>query len=165
MAQPAFKASRATCKHAARMPVKALRGAGFGPQPAGARSPPRAGFLYLFRGGAGCGLRAGFFYLLRCGPGCGPGYVKICGAGRAAGRMIQFRGGCGLNFFSRRSFSQNLCVCVCVRVCARVRVCAYVRMCVWCVYIVHCVACTTACVRRIFALIICHCFVVLPCQL
>ena len=26
-------------------------------------------------------------------------------------------------------------------------------------------ACTAACVRRIFALIICHCFVVLPCQL
>ena len=47
--------------------IKALRGAGFGPQP---------GFFDLLRGGAGW-----IFYLLRGGAGCGPGYVKICGAG------------------------------------------------------------------------------------
>ena len=38
---------------------------------------------------------AGQTSAVRAGPGCGPGYVKICAAGRAAGRMIQLRGGAG----------------------------------------------------------------------
>ena len=111
------------------------------------------GLDFLFVAGR-CGLRAGFFLFVagRCGlrarpVRCGPGYVKICGAGRAGGRMIQLRGGCGLNFFSPRSFSQNshiVCayslvddlialsffVCVCVRAC--VRACVRV-VCVHCV--------------------------------
>ena len=54
-----------------RMPGTALRGAGFGPQPAGA-----PGWV---------------LYLLLCGAGCGP---NQCRAGRTAGRRWQnMRGG------------------------------------------------------------------------
>ena len=63
------------------VPNKALRGAGFGPQPAGACSP-RAPACWIFVFVAGrCGLRARFLYLLRGGAGCG---LDQCGAGRAA---------------------------------------------------------------------------------
>ena len=77
-------------------------GGGFRPA---VRGPPRAGFFYLLRGGAGCGPD-------QCGAGraAGQDISKYAGAGRAAGRMIQLRGGCGLNFFSPRSLN-SLKIC------------------------------------------------------
>ena len=94
------------------LPSKALRGAGFGPQPAGARSPRAPdGWIFLVVAGR-YGLRA---RPVRCGPGCGPGYVKKYAGRGGAGRMIQLRGGCGLNFFSSRSLSVCLhCLCLLV---------------------------------------------------
>ena len=64
-----------TCSHVVtgcRLATKALRGAGFGPQ------PPRAGLFYLLRGGAGCG-------------------PNQCGAGQAAGQdMSKYAGRGGM---------------------------------------------------------------------
>ena len=64
---------------------------------AGQVTAGRWGLDFLFVAGR-CGLRA---RPVRCGPGCGPGYVKICGAGRAAGYDVAkfaVRADCGPSY-------------------------------------------------------------------
>ena len=94
--------------------TKALRRAGL--RPAATGDPQLAGprgLDFVFVAGR-CWLRA---RPVRCGPGCGPEYVKICGAGRAAGRMIQLRAGAGSTFSARAvtilsTFAHCLCLLV-----------------------------------------------------
>ena len=119
------------------------------------------GWICLFVAGR-CGLRA---RPVRCGPGCGPGYVKICGAGcgpndTVAGRVRAqpFQPAQFLSKFAHclcllvggLPDSSFVCVCVCECVRACVRVCGHACVCA-CGVCTLCVACTTACVRRIFA--------------
>ena len=94
-----------------------------GPIARSQRAP--AGWMFLVVAGR-CGLRAGFF--ICCGAVRAAGQTGVVRAGlRArlckkkyagrggAGRMIQLRGGCGLNFFSPRSLSVCLhCLCLLV---------------------------------------------------
>ena len=95
--------------------IKALRGAGFGPQGCGS---PGDGILYLLRGGAGCGLdfvfvagRCGLRARpVRCGPGCGPGYVKNMRGGAGCGPNDTVAGRVRAQLFqpAQFKFSQNL---------------------------------------------------------